>query len=67
MPLLFLLYVFYSNVGWLVNFLKWANLLGLLELHLAHPKMLVTACANQLLGNLSYKCLIALFYKKTEE
>ena len=43
--------LFYVN--WLANFWRWENLTGLLEFHITYSKVLLTACANQLLYNLS--------------
>ena len=41
------------NVDWLANFQSWANLIVLLEFHIALSEILLKACADQLLYNLS--------------
>ena len=41
------------NVNWLANVLKVRNFIGMLEFHIAHSEILLTACADQLLYNLS--------------
>ena len=42
------------RVDWLADFLRWANLIGFLEFHIAHSEILLTACTDdQLLYNLS--------------
>ena len=52
MPLLILLLVLYSTLfDWLI--LKVSNLIDLLEFLLALSEILLTACADQLLYNLS--------------
>ena len=41
------------SVDWLANFQRWGNLVGLLEFHIALSEILLTACLDQLLYNLS--------------
>ena len=41
------------NLDWLANFERWANLISLLELHLALFEILLTACADQLIYKLT--------------
>ena len=42
----------------MANFHRWENLIGLPDFYITHAEILLTACANQLLYNLS---LIKLF------
>ena len=48
------------NVDWLANFQRWANLIGFLECH-------ITACADQLLYNLSFIKLYSACGKQNAE
>ena len=41
------------SVDWLTNFQRWENLIGFFEFHIAHSEILLTACLDQLLYNLS--------------
>ena len=52
MPLLFLSHELYSTlIDWLI--FKVSNLIGLLECHIKLSEILLTACADELLYNLS--------------
>ena len=51
MPLLFLSHVLYSAlIDWIIFN---GNLIGFFEFHIAHSEILLAACADQLLYNLS--------------
>ena len=66
MPLLFLSHVLYSTlIDWLV--FKSEKLIGLLEFHIALSEILLIACADQLLYNLSLIKLCSAYAKQKQQ